>query len=268
MKCYFHNDLEKSMIIYKITNLIDGKIYIGQTINRLKRRVNRLRYNILLKRAMKLYGIENFELSVIENCSDINELNEKEQFWISFYDSINNQKGYNLQSGGKNCRMHEYTKKMLSEKCSGWHHTEKAKQKIREASTGNKHWAYGKKFSSRHISNMSKGHMGHRPTKITKEKISRMHKGRIITWGDKISKSKCKITKEEVLVFLTKNPQISLKKILIHFGFKTSGPIMRLGGIKQLRKEAINTNGMICPLCGKLFKVINNTHLKYIHAMN
>lgn len=90
--------------IYKITNLINGHQYIGQSIN-IGRRWKEHRctaasglYNEYpLYRAILKYGIENFEFSVIEECSK-EELNEKERYWISYYDSYNN--GYNQTTGG------------------------------------------------------------------------------------------------------------------------------------------------------------------------
>lgn len=270
MKIYNRNDLEKSMVIYKIENLTNGKVYIGQTVDKLKRRVIKsYKFNRFLKRAFKLHGIENFELSLLEQCSNMKELNRREQFWISFYNSTDNQKGYNLQSGGKNCRMHESTKKILSEKCSGWHHTEKAKQKISEAQTGDKHWAYGKKFSVELCKKLREAHIGIGHTQATKDKMSKTRKGMIITWGDKISKSKCKITEKEILNFIAKNPYATVKDIMKYFKLRTNGAIHRLGGLRRLRRKIFKvTNVLIlCPLCKKSFKVLNNTHLQYKHKL-
>ena len=52
-------------------------------------------------RAIKKYGIENFDFEVIEECSK-EQLNDKEIYWISYYDSCNLDKGYNLTKGGDN----------------------------------------------------------------------------------------------------------------------------------------------------------------------
>ena len=85
------------MVIYKITNLLNKKVYIG------KNKTNELSYmgsGILLKRAIKKYGIENFIKEIIDTAETIKELNEKEIQWISFYESRDNKKGYNIASGG------------------------------------------------------------------------------------------------------------------------------------------------------------------------
>ena len=92
--------------IYKIENLINHKIYIGQSVNIDKRwrehKKNFLdeedsSYNTHLYKSMRKYGIENFDFSIVELCLQ-EELNEKERFWVSYYDSFFN--GYNLTFGG------------------------------------------------------------------------------------------------------------------------------------------------------------------------
>ena len=92
--------------IYKIQNLINNKVYIGQSKNINSRwRQHRYLANIddgHLYRAMRKYGIDNFSFSVIEECS-ISSLNDREEFWIKSYDSTNPEKGYNIQASSENC---------------------------------------------------------------------------------------------------------------------------------------------------------------------
>lgn len=93
-------------IIYKIQNNINGKIYIGQTIRSLKIRFQKhCRFssisigeaNMPIKKAIKKYGKQNFTITEIESVDD-SLLNEREIFWIKYYDSYNN--GYNATIGG------------------------------------------------------------------------------------------------------------------------------------------------------------------------
>lgn len=105
--------------IYKITNMIDGKIYIGQTIIGFKKRygnnLEKNASNIHLKNAIKKYGIDNFEIIEIFDSSDsVEKLNELEAYWISFFGGINSGKVYNLNSGGGNRVPSEESKKKLS----------------------------------------------------------------------------------------------------------------------------------------------------------
>ncbi|WEK53329.1 MAG: GIY-YIG nuclease family protein [Candidatus Cohnella colombiensis] len=94
--------------IYKITNLINGKVYIGQTVNynkRIKTHISKLRtnthHNEHLQRAWDLYGEENFSVEPITECS-IADLDKLEIAAMKEYDSVNS--GYNLINGGQKFR--------------------------------------------------------------------------------------------------------------------------------------------------------------------
>lgn len=90
------------MIVYKITNKINGKIYIGQTICKLNRRMaNHLsRQQTPIEKAITKYGIESFEICVIDHASDKETLNEKEIYWINTF-NCKAPFGYNLTDGGE-----------------------------------------------------------------------------------------------------------------------------------------------------------------------
>lgn len=90
--------------IYLVTNNINGKQYIGQTIMTLKQRWNkhlsksREKNATGLAGAIKKYGEENFSIELIATCN-IEDLNNLEQYYINKYDTFNN--GYNLTLGGE-----------------------------------------------------------------------------------------------------------------------------------------------------------------------
>ena len=100
--------------IYKIYNDINNKVYIGQTIRTIEARweqhlrdcnnANKQRH---LYNAMKKYGKEHFFIEVIEEI-DNNILNEREKYWINYYDSYNN--GYNSTLGGDGTFLYDYKK--------------------------------------------------------------------------------------------------------------------------------------------------------------
>lgn len=92
--------------IYKFTCKQNGKSYIGQSVNIIKRYISHLNnhknkklkdYNTKFYRALRKYGFENFNFEILE-LVDISKLNEKEIYWIKTFDSFNN--GYNSNSGG------------------------------------------------------------------------------------------------------------------------------------------------------------------------
>ena len=92
--------------IYKITNTINGKSYIGQTIQNVKERFyqhcatkcSKAVSNMAIHRAIKKYGKSNFTVEVIEEIDSTN-LNDRERYWIRYYDSYNN--GYISTEGGQ-----------------------------------------------------------------------------------------------------------------------------------------------------------------------
>ena len=91
--------------IYKITNTVNGKCYVGQSRDIEARWAKHLSaYKSSpeweLYRAFKKYGIAAFSFEVVEECT-IEELNEREIYWITQYDSFNN--GYNMTLGGEAC---------------------------------------------------------------------------------------------------------------------------------------------------------------------
>lgn len=94
--------------IYKITNKINNKIYVGQSID-IQRRWEEHKFyskdDTVLQHAFSKYGINNFIFEIIEECN-IDELDEKEIYWISYYDSFEN--GYNMNKGGNNHQFLNY----------------------------------------------------------------------------------------------------------------------------------------------------------------
>ena len=95
--------------IYLITNLVNNKLYVGQTVNTISHRwkdhlyesYNGNKSNSLLHRAIVKYGESNFDVKEIEECQD-NLLNEREKYWIKYYDTYyTHDKGYNLSYGGE-----------------------------------------------------------------------------------------------------------------------------------------------------------------------
>ena len=108
--------MKRTFIIYKITNLINGKIYIGQTTRTLEERISNHIYQkrkSLIHQAIVKYGWENFKAEIVEVCKNIEELNDREKYWIAHYDCIS-PNGYNLTDGGSNGIRSKATLKKMS----------------------------------------------------------------------------------------------------------------------------------------------------------
>jgi group I intron endonuclease len=95
-------------VIYKITNTINTKVYIGQTVKCIKARFgehvshakNGYRMTAI-HRAIRKYGKENFTIEQIDAADSKEELNIKEEYWIKFHKCVS-PNGYNLKNGGNN----------------------------------------------------------------------------------------------------------------------------------------------------------------------
>ena len=124
------------MWIYKITNIQNNKVYIGQSIRpinqRFQRHINDALNNILdthFARAIKKYGKENFVIEEIDTANTQEELNKKEQYWIKYYDSVIN--GYNETDAISKCGGNTYQSKTEEE-------MKIIKDKIRQTKIGSK----------------------------------------------------------------------------------------------------------------------------------
>ena len=104
-----------------IKNKIDGKMYIGQTKLKPEKRFSQhcaiasnTKRNLKLYNAMRKYGIDNFEFSILENDIDEDHLDEREMYFINKYNTLSN--GYNHTAGGGGVR--------------GYHHNEESRKKM------------------------------------------------------------------------------------------------------------------------------------------
>ena len=148
----------KTGCIYKIANLINGKVYIGQSMNVLERWK---RHKIgdtkcpAIRAAIRKYGAENFSFLVIEDNLAESELPDRECYWIEYYDSYS--KGYNLTPGGEVCpsKLPDVRKKMsennhykgrhgLDNPHFGMKRSAETKAKMSRAHRGNKNHTFGK----------------------------------------------------------------------------------------------------------------------------
>ncbi len=104
--------------IYMHKNKINGKLYIGQTNQKPEYRwgENGKRYENCPRffNAIKKYGWDKFEHIILEINLTLEQANEREIYWIKYYDSTNEEKGYNIQEGGLNRNVTNDTKEKLS----------------------------------------------------------------------------------------------------------------------------------------------------------
>lgn len=123
-------------------------MYIGQTIHSLNHRKARHLYDSNLKKdamhfhkAIRRYGIDSFKWKVIRVCSNINDLNKLEVFYIGSYDTFKN--GYNSTEGGSNPPHTEEIKKKISKGNKGKTYTKETICRMSEVKKGNKNPMFG-----------------------------------------------------------------------------------------------------------------------------
>ncbi|MBQ3336035.1 MAG: helix-turn-helix domain-containing protein [Selenomonadaceae bacterium] len=143
-------------IIYKITNVLDDMAYVGQTVN-LKRRIYQHRTgDQFVDKAIQRDGWENFALDIVAVCNSKEELNEKEVFYIAYF-NCKFPNGYNLTDGGEGLPGE-------SNPFYGRHHTEETKAILREKNRNNKNFL-GKHHTLENCLVLSEKHRGESPYK-------------------------------------------------------------------------------------------------------
>ena len=130
--------------IYKITNKVNGKVYIGQSWD-IETRIKNHRshtHNEHLLNAMKKYGTNSFTFETIITFKDgpftQNYLNKFEKYFVQQYDALNEEKGYNIKEGGQFGPIAEETKQKISKTLTGKKQSEETKKKRSISNTGKK----------------------------------------------------------------------------------------------------------------------------------
>ena len=219
--------------IYLTTNLINNKKYVGQHRSEIFEPNKYLGSGKLLQKAIDKYGKENFRCELLEECSSDSELNEKEVYWISKLNSVQDDNYYNLCKGGlgHTCEpwnkgkrgVQEVTSKMLESLEYGRHLpasdnlkeklrqirtgcevSDKTRQKLRDAQTGKK---MSNECKEKHR-NLMLGSNNPNYGGITdehKEKLRQVSKDRVHIHKDQINKN---VKKDELDLYLSDDWQL------------------------------------------------------------
>lgn len=177
--------------IYCITNLVNGKKYIGQSVNIKSRWLQEKNLNGVnrhLKSAFQKYGLENFSFQVLEECSR-EDLNRKEQEYIKKFNTTDREAGYNQTTGGDHYKvvnrvpMSEETKRKISEKKKGMKFSEEHKNSLKIARNKRP------PMSDETRKKISQANKGRRISEEQKRKISQANKGKKRSEEQKLSDS-------------------------------------------------------------------------------
>ncbi len=202
--------------IYKIQNALNGKLYVGSAINFAKRFGQHLRllrsgahHSVKLQRAWSKHGPDAFSITVVEFVADLDQLIEREQYWIERFDAV--KFGYNMTptAGSLLGMKHSFETKEMMRKAATGHikspehrknlslantgkkMSEETRQKMREAKLGKKREPHsletrakmsassmGKSVPKEARSNMAAAQLGKKHSAETKAKMSSSHKAR------------------------------------------------------------------------------------------
>lgn len=157
--------------IYKIQNLINDNVYIGQTVKTVEKRFQQHRNNydkpyfsqLTLYKAFKKYGLENFSFEVIEETEN-EKLDEREKYWIDYYDSYKN--GYNMTLGGRLIELYKWDLQEIID----LYHTHKSARKVAEI-IGCDHSTIDNLLNSNNIPRYSKGEQFNRIICLEKQGV-------------------------------------------------------------------------------------------------
>lgn len=250
-------------LIYKILNTCNGKVYIGQTTQSLKDRIaqhkcdsNRNRSSAL-HCAIRKYGFECFEVEQIDHAHSREELNNKERYWIDYYNSIS-PNGYNLTTGGDGAfEPSEETRKKMSTSHKGVKFSKERCEKQSEQRRGENAPWYGKRLSDEHKQKIRRANTGHKHSDETRKKMSESHKK---FYTDEMIKRWKEINKnnrptEEAI---RKSQEVRMRKVrclengIVYFSLKNAGENM-----------CVNYK-LICNCCRGKRKTAGGYHWEYV----
>ena len=159
------------MIIYKTTNLINGKIYVGKDY---KNKPTYYGSGIQIIRAIRKYGRINFKKEILEQCT-IGNIDEREKHWIATLNARDRKIGYNIDEGGNRIIFG------TSHPMYGTHPSEATLKKMSKRRSGKNHPMYGKHHSEETKTKQSLAKIGKKASDEARKKMSLARKGRSVS---------------------------------------------------------------------------------------
>ena len=248
-------------LVYKTTNLINGKIYIGQTV-RIQKFLKNNYYGsgIFLKRAIQKVGISNFTTEIIKYTENQKELDELEVYYIKQYQSYNPY-GYNIANGGFGAGKHSQdTKDKISKAHKG---RKRANEIVDKIATANR----GKKRTQEAKNKISKANYGKKRTQAVIDKIKIVSKTAMLGKShsedtkDKMSKKRMEHYNNyenrlkdsiKAITFYQNNQNVRLK-----ISESLKGKCKSISTKSKISETLKNKPKVECPYCKKCGSVSN-----------
>lgn len=210
------------MIIYKITNKINNKSYIGQTTRSLKDRIKQhLKRSdcIAIKNAINKYGIDNFEFSIMEEVNSVENLNIRENYYIIEFKTLYPE-GYNLNTSGFNKKWSEESKRKMSKSHTGkklsQEHRNKISKTVKEVIDNNVNKEEIRLKSSERMRNWCNNNPSPKKSKkVSEEGRKRISEAKLGNKNPQYGK-KCNSGQLEALKLGRERVVLNLPKVLCH----------------------------------------------------
>lgn len=237
--------------IYKITNTINNKVYIGQsrdTKTRWSRHKSDARlgkkYNYHLYDAMRKYGIHNFIFEIIAQTKNIHNIDDIEITCIKQYNSTNRDFGYNISNGGQlNKLVSSATRAKMSQSAIGRFVSKETREKLSAAAQNRKHTIEAKQ-------KISESHKGKKISDDTKYKLSMINTGKIQSKETINKRSKSMLGKNKGI----KNGMYGAKAVNSKLTYEQA---------EDIRHQ--HFDGVSCIILAEKYNVSKKTILNIIH---
>lgn len=245
------------MYVYKITNSVNGKMYVGLTKNSIEKRFYKHVWDAFSKKdggscvcianAIVKYGKENFKIELVQEYQSFEDLSKGEKYWINTLNT-KTPNGYNIKDGGHNGWVHsEATRKKMGLKNTGRAKTESELEKLRIAFTGDRNPFFGKNHTKESIDKANASRKIKRDTTSPEKRAEWIKKAALSRTGQKRSASSVINIRNAILA-------VKYANIKVKFIKSPNSDIWALKSLNNSYKE-------IVPTARKLYKLVSGETL-------
>lgn len=238
--------------IYKIENLYNGKVYIGQSVNienRWQSHIHALEINEHsnkhLQNSWNKYGSSVFIFTVLEECTE-DKLTEREQYWIDYYGGINSDKNYNNRDAGNKGSLSAETK-----------------EKLREINLGKPAWNKGLTIDDarvkKYADSLRNGHLSDEMKKQISETVKKRHREGVYDYAEanrkkiETRKRNGTVRKDKGIKRGPRDPEVG--KHISEAKRKANERKRELGiPLRNQEKKPIPMKTSVCTICGTKFQ--------------
>lgn len=241
-------DVDLYGYVYKTTNNVNGKIYIGQKKSKIYLQENYLGSGKLIRKSINKYGVDNFSNELLCWCLSKEELDFAEKYYISLYNSTDSSIGYNISDGAQGGNLGDKVNAKISKSLIGHTVSKETKLKISEKNKG-------RKLTSDQRKKISKANKGRKVSEQTRQKMSESAK-LVDRSNFKYNTGKVCITNGDEIKFVDKNITMPDGWFFGNCKASKKRDMSRYYSNDELRKlKSLSLSGDKNPMFGKGYKL-------------